>query len=297
MIKTILPSNGHYPFIFQLALKDKQGQIWLTTRTGLNMLKRNGNDIEHIGEADITTLVEDAQGKVWIGNVSSGVNILDTTTWLSRSFTEVEGLSSNKMEDFFEYNQKIFLSNEGGMDIIDSSRKTIEHIGKTQGLNTNGINGIIKDQYGMFWVTGNSGAGIDVLDLHENTIHHIGAAQGLDDSSLANTFQDNQGRIWFTTNHGGGIIDTKSNTIKYLNNLPGITVATHGKPLVEDQQGNMWMGTPLGIYIINEKTDSFKSFSTKEGLIDNRILSFNRHNDLRWNDDRIKHFKPSKFRR
>ena len=79
--------------------------------------------------------------------------------------------------------------------------------------------------------------------------------------------QDNQGRVWFTYHLSGGIIDTKTNTIKYLNNLPGLADLDNAKPLLEDKQGNMWMGTSQGIYIINEKTDSFASFSTREGLL------------------------------
>ena len=280
LIKTLKTSDGLTQYSLQRILMDKHGQVWLTTRAGLNMVNRNGNDVQHIGKTDIGTLVEDSQGNIWIGNQSAGIDILNIATGLSRSFTTVLGLSG-EFYDMIEDNGKIFLATDKGLDIIDSSRKTIEHIGRLQGLSTDIVTGIMKDNRGMLWVTGVSGAGVDILDLQKNTLQHIGSiTQGLYDVSIINITQDNQGRVWFGSILSGGIIDTKNNTIKYLNNLPGLTDSFYSyKSLLEDKQGNMWIGTDKGIYIINKKTDSFFSFSTREGLLDNTIFSLNKYND------------------
>jgi signal transduction histidine kinase/ligand-binding sensor domain-containing protein len=279
-IKTITTSDGLSANQIQRILQDKRGQIWIATAAGLNLIKGNGNDVQHIGKSDIGTLLEDSKGKIWIGNATEGIDILDTVTGLSRSFTTAQGLSNNVMQDMIEDNGKTFITTNGGIDIIDSIRTSIEHIGKDQGLNTDTIIGIIKDKQGLFWVVGYSRFGLDILDLKNNTIHHIGIAQGLNIKSIYNITQDRLGRIWFTYPLGGGITDTKSNTVKYVNNLPGLTVSnSFSKPLLQDKQGNMWVGTTQGIIIINEKTDSFISFSTRECLLDNNIFSLNKYDD------------------
>ena len=79
--------------------------------------------------------------------------------------------------------------------------------------------------------------------------------------------------------HSGGIyiIDPERNTMKYLNDAPGFKESAD-KVLLSDEQGNMWIGTDKGLYIVNAKGDSLTAFSTREGLINDNIISLNEYN-------------------
>ena len=245
------------------------------------MLNRNGNNIEHAGKKEITTLAEDSHGQIWIGmaNSSLGVEILDTATGLSRSLTTAYGLSNDTMQNMIVENGNIWIGTNGGIDIIDSARKTIEHIGKAQGLKTDNESTMMKDKDGKMWLgTTFSEAGVDVLDLQKRTIRHLGIAQGLKDTTVTDIKQDRQGQVWIATFTGGVyVIDPERNTMKYLDDAPGLKDYC-SKLLLPDEQGNMWIGTDKGIYIVNAKGDSLTAFSTREGLINDNIISLNEYN-------------------
>ena len=170
-IKTINTLNGLAGNEVQHILQDHLGQIWIATSTGLNMLNKNGNNIEHAGKKEITTLAEDSHGQIWIGmqNSASGVDILETATGLVRSLTTANGLSNDTMQNMIVENGNIWIGSNGGIDIIDSARKTIEHLGKAQGLKTNSASTMMKDKEGNMWLGAQSSdaAGVDVLDLQK----------------------------------------------------------------------------------------------------------------------------------
>jgi signal transduction histidine kinase/streptogramin lyase len=241
------------------------------------MLNRNGNNIAHAGKKEILTLVEDTYGQIWTGTYN-GIDILDTATRLSRYLTTANGLGNDTVQNLIVENGNIWIGTNNGIDIIDSARKKIEHIGKAQGLKRNDEITMMKDKQGNMWLGARDTAGVDVLDLQKKTIDHLNIGQGLKDTTISNIKQDWQGQVWITTYSGGVyIIDREKNTMKYFNDAPGLKEHID-KPLVLDKWGNMWIGTNKGIYIVNSKGDSLTAFSTREGLINDNIISLNEFN-------------------
>ncbi len=279
-IKQLNTSNGLTGNDVRYLLQDDFQQIWIATRAGLNMLNRNGNNIEHKGKKEIATLAEDAHGQIWIGNLNSGIDILDKATGLARSLTKANGLCNDTVQNMMVENGNIWIGTNGGTDIIDSAFKTIHHFGRVQGLNTENEATMMKDKEGNMWLGSSNfdAAGIDVLDMQKRTIHHLGIAQGLKDTIISDIKQDKLGQVWVTTFTGGiYIIDPVKNTMKHLDDLPGLK-DRYNKLFLPDEHDNMWIGTGKGIYIINAKGDSVIAFSTHEGLISNNIISLNEYN-------------------
>ncbi len=91
-----------------------------------------------------------------------------------------QGLSNDTLQNILEKNGRLWISTNKGLDIIDSSRSILEHIGKAEGL-TSEIGGMVFiDNSKRLWV-GSSGQadGIDIFDFDKETVQHLGFEQGM----------------------------------------------------------------------------------------------------------------------
>ena len=281
MIKTLKTSGEKSANNIVSLLRDSRNQIWVATSSGLNMLNKNGNDIEHIGKKEITTLAEDAHGQIWIGMEPPGigVEILDTATGLARSLTTAYGLGNDTIQNMIEENGNIWIATNDGINIINTDRKTNEYLSKQRGLKSKSEPIMMKDKQGIMWLSSTTSnvPGVDALDLQKNTIHRLGITQGIKDTSIGDIKQDKKGQLWFITYTGGAyIINPGKNTMKNLDDAPGLK-DHYRKLILPDEQGNVWIGTGKGIYIVNAKGDSIAAFSTREGLIDDNIISLHEY--------------------
>lgn len=278
-IKNINVSGGLSSFNAEWVTEDGLGQIWIGTLAGLNMFNRNGNNIEHIGKAETGCVFTDSKGLIWIGTTSKGIDILDKTTGLIKTLTSKYGLANDSLEYINEKNGEIFICSNGGLDIIDSARKTIRHYGRKQGFTNDLVANFMLDANGRIWVGNNNGFdGFDLLDEKKGTIEHIDIPQAPKQIPGISDFkEDNRGMIWIALNSGAvGIIDPVNKTIKYL--LDEIeTRVINNMELLSDVKGKIWIGTESGIYVVTEKRDSVFGISTRQGLINNEILSLNQY--------------------
>ncbi len=276
-LKIINTQNGLSSNDIEGITEDQLGQIWIGSRGGLDMVNKNGNGIVHFGNAEIYTLTEDAKGLLWIGTKHSGIQVLDTSTGLTRSLTMKNGLSSDSVENIIEKDGRMMVVTDEGLDIIDSAKKNILHFGKSQGLISNWLGMIFCDRQSRLWIGNYSDSlGIDILDLKSGTIQNLGARQGFGRGQLADFKQDKQGFIWL--GHVNGvmdIVDSGLKTIRYFNGKNMIRNRWSDISMLSDEHDNMWIGTELGIFVMNEKRDSLINISTSQGLIGNYILSLN----------------------
>jgi len=264
-------------FVSSPILMDDRGQIWIGTDAGLDMVNRGGNEIEHVGQNEIYSVLEDPHGKVWIGKNGTGVEILDRSTGLIKDFTGARGISYNydAPENIIGENSNIWLVGAHGIDIVNSTYKIIEHLGKTQGLRSDYVVTCTRDKNNKIWI-GFYLNGIDILDMQRGIISHFGAVQGIKDTAITEIKEDKEGNVWIGTLDEGLIyvVDPGNNTIKYLANGPELKCGGT-KIFLQDEQGNMWIGSYEGIYMVDAGKNSITRFSTREGLLSDDINSLN----------------------
>ncbi len=260
--------------------EDRRGQIWLGTDGGLNMMHRNGSIMEHTGNAAVSSVAEDRLGRTWIGLEGAGIEIIDSATRTVSSFTAAYGLANDTVENIRLIEGKLCITSSGGIDFLDSNFTTITHVGNQQGLSFHDVD-ISKDSKGLFWISSASGKvkGFDVYNPTKQTVQHLGVEEGIKDSAVLDIIEDRQGNIWFTSVRGSaGVIDAEHKTVKYIKEPPGFN-EPYNKLLMKDSQGNMWIGTGKGIYVVNRQGDSVTSITSREGLIDDDIVSLNQYKD------------------
>jgi len=261
-------------------VEDKRRQIWIGSDGGLHMMHRDGSDIEYARNQNVTSLAEDRQGRIWVGLVNLGIEVIDSATRTIRSLTTRAGICNDSIQNIRFVGGRIYISSNGGIDILDSNFKTITHLGPRNGLTFQGATTFSKDSHGRFWISnGFKARGIDVYDPERRTIQHLGSEHGMKDSSVLDIVEDRQKRIWFTRVGGAtGVIDPGYKIIRYIKDVPALN-EIYSKTLLADGKGNVWMGTGKGIYVVNSTADSITWISSREGLIGDNIISLNQYKD------------------
>ncbi len=256
--------------------KDGQGQLWIATSSGLNMVSDNEAVVDHIGKDSINALTEDGQGFIWKATLH-GIDILDRKKMTSRHLGIKQGLANDRTYNIADIKGETFIATDSGLDIIDTTKKTITHIGKKQGLSNNTINFTLMDKAGRIWIA--VANGIDVYDPQNKTVKHLGRPQGLidtrDGSESIIDFMclDRQGRVWISLFYGGiDVIDPETGSIRNLNNLQGLRDIAD-KELLPDDKGNIWIGTDRGVYIADLENQTLTSISEAQGVIKNQLFS------------------------
>jgi len=258
------------------SVEDAAGQILIATRSGLNILSKNRNTIRRVGNAQISTLLEDSHGRIWIGTLDKGIQILDTTTGKIRLYDRQHGLSDDLIQFMVEYDGNIFLSTQaGGIEIIDTSLKKIERIGVAQGLNINLIT-IAKDKNSEVWL-GGINKGLMILDQKNKQIKKVAEAEGLRDSAIIDIKRDSKDRMWtYSWTNGVGLIDVDKRTVKHIeqSTYKSLTGNQEDNILMPDSKGNVWVLTSVnGVFMINPNSDSVTHFTRENGLMSDAATS------------------------
>ncbi len=282
-IRNISISGGLSSYNVEWITEDKLGQIWIATLTGLNMFNKGGRDIEHIGKSEITSMLEDSTGLFWICTAAKGVELLDRATGLIRIFDFKHGLSKDSLSSITGNNGEIIISGFGGVDIVNSVRKTIRHYDKKQGLSFEIATTSFRDDSDRIWIAGASLAnGLDLLDEKKGTVDHIEFDSDPKTNGIYDIKQDQKGQVWIVTARGDSyIIDPVSKSMRHLLNAKENSkendIIVTSLELLLDAKGNMWIGGSEGIYILDVAQDSLRRISYPAGLPSNDVRSLNEY--------------------
>ena len=257
-------------------IQDKQQRIWTSgTTLGINVIEQNGAVVHPaIGIKTLSTLFEDSLGRIWVGagNSSDGIQILDKEKKLVRKLDRDHGLRDNFIQNISSYDGQIWISSDGGFDIIDLQHKTLEHMGKKEGLASDTIYSYLKDHLGNIWISGPT-QGLELIDHDRKTILRAGVKEGLSANAISDMKIDNEGNLWIATaTKGVDLLNLHNNTIQNLSQGPGLT-DTSNRIVLNDVAGYDWIGTGKGVYVVDRKKQTIREITTNEGLSSNNVTS------------------------
>ncbi|MEJ7587299.1 MAG: two-component regulator propeller domain-containing protein, partial [Ferruginibacter sp.] len=276
MSKFIGKQDGLNENVITSCIRDSYERMWVGSTQGLHIIEQNGEIVRPLGATIIISQMEDTLGNLWVGT-DHGIILIDPKKNIQRTLNKAHGLANDFVQSFAKSGQQILVTTNGGLDIIDPVRKTIEHTGKKEGLVSDTTYVVFKDRSGNKWLTGPSN-GIDLIDPLNKMVRHTGPAGGLSDNNIQDIKQDNSGKLWLATSKGGiNIIDLVTGNVKYLNNQPGLR-DTCTRMMLLDKYDRVWIGTDKGIYIADSKKGLLTTITTREGLSNNRVLSLLEYN-------------------
>ncbi len=256
-------------------LQERNGTIWIATNQAKVYAldpQMNKLDVFTIGSDNriLYSLMEDAEGQVWIGSVNAGSQVINLTHGRPGNFTTADGLGSNAIWSSLEARDgKIWLGTARGIDVYDPATRTIRHLGTDQGLPVNPMNHLYEDHQGQIWAFGNN-YGLTVINVKEGTIKSMGHDQGLRDTEIQKVQEDKLGQLWLCTASGEVFVFKPDERLyKRINNLTSFK-DDRIHDLSSDSNGQLWICSGKGgVAVIDREANSIKLLTTTQGLLSN----------------------------
>lgn len=143
--------------------EDNNGTLWFSTVNGL--WKYSNKIIQYVGQENklLSKQCGDmffnrTDSSLWLGTNGAGVVIYHPGRRTVSQLTTDDGLVSNSIQDFFEYNSSVWVGTQKGISVIalkNGKIKDVQNITTFDGLPTNEINSIFIKDSTLYVGTGN----------------------------------------------------------------------------------------------------------------------------------------------
>jgi signal transduction histidine kinase/ligand-binding sensor domain-containing protein/DNA-binding response OmpR family regulator len=274
-------------------LRDSRGFMWFGTREGLNKYDGYGfvvykNAIEDtlsISGNDVTGLVEDQSGDIWITTSGGGLNRFDRS---KNRFIHYNGvipadlISGPMLDD----SGRIWIgSTEGGVFVLEPATGKVVSFSNDpknpHSLSDNNVTAICKDSHHQIWI-GTLRGGLNLYDASSHSFtryqHRNKDTTSLGGATVAAVFEDRYHRLWAGLRDGGlDVFDPLRKSFRHFRHDPNNSNSVASNVVLslgDDVNGNLWVGTENGgISILDPEMKKFRNYSHDD--IDNTSLTNN----------------------
>lgn len=214
------------------------GHLWLGSDQGATRFKKTDNGFQfdqyhsnpNINESEVSSIIEDGKGRVWIGYLSSQFVIFEggefITPELPSTLKDVSALKKDK-------NGFMWIATEGSglfkYHVVNSTFKPEDftHLGIEDGLSSSDIHQLIFDADDNLWA--GTASGVDQILLNNRSevidVKYYGMSDGFigTETNENASCLDNNGNLWFGTIRGATVYNPKARRKHLVENLLHIT--------------------------------------------------------------------------
>jgi ligand-binding sensor domain-containing protein/signal transduction histidine kinase len=251
-------------------VRTRDGYLWLGTVEGavrfdgVRFTVFDSNNTGEIRSSQITALLEDRAGNLWMGTNVGGLNRYRDGHFTL--YTTQEGLSNDQIRCLFEDRAgNLWIGTYGGgLNRFGDGRFSVWTT--RDGLPHDQVWAITEDREGSLWI----GTGNGLARFKDGRFTVFTARDGLAQSGVYSLCLDREGNLWAGSGHGAlsRFKDGRFTVYGSREGLPRDLVTA----ITEDRAGVIWIGT-RGSGLCRFKDGRFTSYTTKDGLPSDRILS------------------------
>jgi signal transduction histidine kinase/ligand-binding sensor domain-containing protein/DNA-binding response OmpR family regulator len=238
-------------------LQDSKGNIWLgtkgsglykatpvnkeQTRYRLSHFQRHMNVTDSLPFNQIYALLEDKQGRIWIGSLDNGLALVEESPGTTR-FIHTGNAFKNYPQGAFQNIRTLCLDKEGNI-----------WIGTTTGL-------LVLDASGQH------------APVYQYKTYSTipGDKESLGNNDILFIYRDSKNRMWLATSGGGfceAVGDKPFQSLRFRNyttkdGLPNDYILS----CAEDRKGDLWLATENGLSKFNPETKVFRNFDAYDAL-------------------------------
>jgi len=226
-------------------------------------------DIEHgLVQTEITSILEDSRGFIWIGTYGGGLSRFNGRQF--ETFDRTRGLTSERVASIYEDKDNIlWIGTYAGVYKFDGNK--FEHMNSNAGFPRGEVKTIIGGEYGEIFFTDSKGG---IVHYINGEVEANPKFANLSDKSISSLYREKNGTLW---------IGSKEGLLRYYNKkierIP-ISVAPEKfqvSIVFKDTAGRLWVGSEIGLFL--KQNDNWKSFSAADGLPSNSIWTIHESSD------------------
>jgi signal transduction histidine kinase/ligand-binding sensor domain-containing protein/DNA-binding response OmpR family regulator len=187
---------------------DKKGYMWFGGIEGkISRMELKTGQFIQFNLINITKIINKNDNQLWAGT-TNGLYIIDKNSGESIYYTKLlsdsTSLSNNYVTNLLQSKDGLLYigTNGGGLNCLNTNKKSIEVFSIEHGLPSNFINGILTDQNGRIWIS--TEKGIACFDPDAKKSINIGFIQGLTNDAFNRNAQSklSSGKIMFGSSNG-----------------------------------------------------------------------------------------------
>jgi hypothetical protein len=227
----------------------------------------------YTGIARDDVLAIDGNKKYVVFATIYGVVVFDKNTSKWKTYTQLDGLEGDLVNDVLIHNNTAYIATENGINWMDMKSKRVEGISATQIDNVE-INQLSVYNDTLYMATRQ---GLYQSDLKEMNVRFYASRAAIPDFNLT-AINSNKDEIWFANEFGITYIEKNNNTWHSFSDLSI-------KPEIRDiafTDKSVWFATSKGLMKYNREMNGWTLFTIKDGLISNDVYHIDVENDNLW---------------
>jgi ligand-binding sensor domain-containing protein len=258
-VKDGLPSNNVTSFCL-----DPHIGLWTGTNKGLCVWDgKKVIQVPFFENYNITCLLYSEKQGVFIGT-NKGLFVQDK---ISKQFNAIiEGVNITSVSQCNENDQiKTYVGTDNGLYLLDLEKKTTNIFHVSNGLIDENITSVLCQKNGTVWIGSKTG----LISFNGNDFSYYTIGFDNNSNHIRSLLFDYEDNLWIGTHSGLYKYRGKGFTVYDRQNGLGSAFIFQ---ITRDVNKNLWIGTESnGVFQFSN--GFFKNYSTKQGLLDNKIVA------------------------
>lgn len=265
--------------------RDAKGNLWTGTSGGLDRYDHQTQRFtravydphvpEGIGFGHVRVIVEDEDGKLWLGLQGGGLNHYDPETGRFVHYRhqndDSHSLSSDVVNALhMDAKGTLWVATDKGLNRLDKITGKFKHFNFRPSdpfsLSSDIVTAIFEDREGILWV-GTSDRGLNRYDQTNGRFfryrYNLAQSGSLSDDNVRIIYQDHQGTLWVGTEFGLNRYNRKEGTFAQFRHDeadPNSLTRDSIWSIYQSNMGTLWIGTSGGLNKYDMGTRRFKHY-------------------------------------
>ena len=249
--------------------EDSEGNIWVATDNGVNVIPPDGSDFKHYQSIDKrdkeyllsaeTSVVTGNQEYIWVGTIGGGLNELDrssdTFTYYYDQNTDNQMLGFNVLSMHLDRDENLWVGTYKGLTRYNPANGTFTpfkvNTRDTTSKSANTVWSISESNTGDIWVA--SGSGVYRMNMETEVMERIDlsssriVARDANSSGYNAIYFDPHGYAWITTAHGIIIYRENEGIITSIDENDGLSNNFVYNAVQGESDDVIWVSTNKGL--------------------------------------------------